>query len=173
MAYTRIIQLLTEQNVSFTVHEHDAVRTIEDAEEKAPHLVKNLIKTVAFRIKDACWVLAAVRCADRIDYRKLAKVLGVNRRQLRSLSPEQVYEELHFEVGGVGPFPVRDDVRTIFDSHLRGSGVICCGSGKNTRTLELDFADLLRVADGETHAIVREDSDAPPRNKLRGNFDEA
>ena len=155
MAYDKILQLLTQHRVPFKIHEHEAVRTIEDAEDKASDLVRNLIKTIAFHIKDGEWVLAGVRSCDRVDYRKLAAVLGVNRRQLRSLSPEQVQAELGFEIGGVGPFPVKKDVKVIFDQHLNALETIYCGSGKNTRTLELQFGDLLTLTDGEVHVIIR------------------
>ncbi|MBD3306971.1 hypothetical protein GF339_11145 [candidate division KSB3 bacterium] len=161
MIYETILGWLTERGVAFRLHAHEAVRTIDDAEQKAPVLVEKLIKTVAFRVKDGGWVLAGVRSSDRIDYRKLAAVLGVNRRQLRSVSPQEIESELGFEVGGVGPFPVRDDVTVIFDRHLRNAGTIYCGSGKNTQTLELAFEDLVEMTAGEIQAITREANDSP------------
>ncbi len=153
-AYDHIIDRLTKEGVSFQIHEHGAVRTIEDAERLAPELVENLLKTVVFKIKDSFWVLAAVRCRERIDYSKLSAALGVNRRQLRSMSPEAIQEELGYEVGGIGPIPVRSDAIAIFDSSLAGAGMIYCGSGKNTRTLGLEFSDLLRASEGSIHPIV-------------------
>ena len=156
MVYDEVIDLLTHKGVAFKIHRHEAVVTVKEAEEKAPLLVGNLLKTVAFKVKDSFWVLAAVRCHDRIDYRKLAEALGVNRRQLRSLSPEEVEADLRFEIGGVGPIPLRGDVRAIFDSRLINAGKVCFGSGKNTFTLETEFSDLLRATGGETYAITRE-----------------
>lgn len=155
-AYDDIVALLTQKGMEFKIHEHEAVRTIKDAEEKAPAFLDGLLKTVAFKIKDSFWVLAAVRCRDRIDYRKLAVALGINRRQLHSLSPEEIQAELGYEVGGVGPIPLRGDVKAIFDSSLRGATTIYCGSGRNTRTLEIELADLLLVTQGEVRSIIRE-----------------
>lgn len=155
MVYNEVVDLLTRSNIRFRIHEHQAVRTIKDAEERAPDLVENLLKTVAFRVKDSIWVLAAVRCRDRIDYSKLSKALGVSRRLLFSLSPEDVSAELGFEIGGVGPIRLREDVRVIFDDKLKDAGMIRCGSGSNTHTLELDFADLLRITEGITRPITR------------------
>lgn len=156
MAYEEIISLLNRKSVSFKIHEHDPVTTIEDAEKKAPTLVRNLLKTVVFKIKDSFWILAAVPCHERIDYRKLAASLGVNRRQLRSLSPEEVEAELGFQVGGVGPIPWREDMKAVFDSSLLTAKTVFCGSGKNTLTLELRFEDLLRATEGAAHAIIRQ-----------------
>lgn len=157
MAYQRILDLLTEQKVNFTLHHHDAVTTIEDAKEKAPALVERLIKTIVFTVKGGGWILAGVPCEERIDYRKLAAALGVNRRQLRSVSPEEVEQALGFEIGGVGPIPVQDNVKVIFDRSLLAVETVRCGSGKNTQTLELAFAELVRVTGGEVCSIIRLD----------------
>jgi Cys-tRNA(Pro)/Cys-tRNA(Cys) deacylase len=101
-------------------------------------------------------VLAAVRSHDRIDYRKLAKALGVNRKQLKSASPDEIQNELGFQVGGVGPIPLREDVEAIFDSNLVEQKKVCFGSGKNTITVEMDFMDLLEVTGGRALPITRE-----------------
>lgn len=158
-AYDEVLKLFSDKKVEFRLHEHGAVRTIEDAKRIAPDLVAGLLKTVVFRIKDSIWVLAAVRCRDRIDYRKLADALHVNRRQLYSLAPEEIQAELGFQIGGVGPIPLREDVKAVFDSRLQNAGTVYCGSGMNTRTLELRFEDLARVTGGEIHPITREASD--------------
>ena len=166
--YDKISDLLTLRGIEFKIHLHETVRTIEDAKRIAPTLVPALLKTVAFKIKDSSWVLAAVRCQDRIDYRKLAAALNVNRRQLRTLSCEEIESELGYEVGGVGPIPVREDVKAIFDINLRNLGTIYCGSGRNTRTLELTFVDLLAASAGQVHSIARESSEDDGHNRAAG-----
>ena len=129
--------------------------TVKATQGEFTFIATSVIKTIAFKVKDDGWVLVGVPCYKRIDYRKVAAVLGINRRQLRSLSPQEVRDELGFEVGGVGPVPTQSSVRVIFDRNLMDAGTIYCGSGKNTRTLEIDFADLLRVTGGLIHPITR------------------
>ena len=158
MAYQKIITLLQEQRIPFNLHAHAAVRTIADATEKAPLLVERLIKTVVFKIKDGAWILAAVPSAARIDYRKLAAALGVNRRDVRSVAPADVEAELGFEIGGVGPIPLRDDVRALFDRSLLAFEFVRFGSGKNTQTVEMRLTDLLAVTHGQLVSITQEDS---------------
>lgn len=165
MAYQRILNLLRQANIEFTLHEHEAVRTIDDAHDRAAHLVDRLIKTIVFKVKDNGWVLAGVPAHGRIDYRKLATALGVNRRQLRSVAPEEIEQELGFQIGGVGPIPVQEDVCAIFDASFLSVEFVRCGSGKNTETLELRFSDLLRVTGGQTHEILQEE-------QLRGSLAE-
>lgn len=129
MAYHRIMNLLNRSGVEFRLHAHEPVRTIEEARTKAPHLSRNLLKTIAFRIKDSDFIMAAVEGTHRVDYRKLAGVFDVGRRALLSISPDDLEKALGFEVSGVGPFPVREDVRVVLDDRLTGLGKLFCGSG--------------------------------------------
>jgi Cys-tRNA(Pro)/Cys-tRNA(Cys) deacylase len=155
MAYHRIINMLNSSGVEFRVHAHEPIRIIEEARKKAPRLSLNLLKTIVFRIKDSHWILAAVNGTNRIDYRKLADAFGVKRRAVRSVSSDHVKKALGFEVGGVGPFPVREDVKIVFDDRLAGLGKIFCGSGKNTLTIEIEIADLISLTCGIVFPICR------------------
>ena len=104
-----------------------------------------LIKTIVFEIKDKGWILAVVTGHDRIDYKLLARACDTNRKQIRSVAPETVERELGFEVGGIGPFPIDDSVNVIVDESLVDIGMIFCGSGRNTETIEMKMADLISL----------------------------
>ena len=145
MVFEKVKSLLDSGGSSYTLHTHEAVSTIEDAENKVPHLTKNLLKTIVFKIKDSFWVLAVVPGHDRIDYRELARAFDVNRRKIRTVSPDRVEEQLGFEVGGIGPFPVNNTIKIIMDQSLTGIGSIFCGSGRNTFTVEMDIKDLIEL----------------------------
>jgi Cys-tRNA(Pro)/Cys-tRNA(Cys) deacylase len=155
MVYNKIIQLLEQSGATFQVHAHPAVTTIEEAHRKVPHLTRNLLKTVVFKIKDANWILAAVNGNDRIHYKKLADALDVKRTQLRSIAPDQVESELGFDVGGVGPFPVRKDIRVVFDSSVAQLGRVFCGSGENIHTIEIEITDLIEISNGRVYPISK------------------
>ncbi len=145
MVFEKVKSLLETSGSHYTLHTHPAVRTIEDAEEKVAHLTKNLLKTIVFKIKDSHWVLAVVKGHERIDYKELARAFDVNRRKIRTVSPDRVEKQLGFEVGGIGPFPVNDSIKIIMDQSLTGIGMIFCGSGKNTVTIEMDISDLIKL----------------------------
>jgi Cys-tRNA(Pro)/Cys-tRNA(Cys) deacylase len=155
MVYQTVIDMLAASGAAYTIHRHPPVTTIEEARAKVPHLTRNLLKTIAFRIKDGDWILAAVSGAGRIDYKKLAAAVGLKRTALRSIAPAEVATQLGFEIGGVGPFPVRPDVRVVFDDRLPPLGMIFCGSGSNTRTVEMQMADLLELTCGKVAPILR------------------
>jgi Cys-tRNA(Pro)/Cys-tRNA(Cys) deacylase len=100
------------------------------------------------------WVLAAVRGPDRIHYKALADALGVRRTDLRAIGPEEVELGLGFEVGGVGPFPIRPDLRVLFDLGVAQLERVVCGSGRNTVTVEIAAQDLIALGDGAVVSLV-------------------
>ncbi len=155
MVYAKVIEMLDRSGYSYRVHEHLPVTTVDEAHQKVPHLTRNLLKTVVFRIKDAHWILAAVTGNVRIHYKKLADAMAVKRRDLRAISPAQVESELGFQIGGVGPFPFREDIRVVFDETLAPLDTIFCGSGRNTRTIEMQIANLIELANAQVFPIVK------------------
>ncbi len=150
VVFDQVEQLLKGSAVDYQIHNHVPVTTIEDAQQKVPHLTQNLLKTVVFQIKDRGWVLASVDRNARIHYKYLADALGVKRTDLRSVPGQMIFEVTGFELGGVGPFPVRDDFRIVIDKNLQGSGKVFCGSGLCDRTVEIGLDDLIKLS----HAIV-------------------
>lgn len=155
MAFNHIQSLLEDGGLPYTLHKHHPVTTIEDAKAKVPHLTVNLIKTIVFKIKDSHWILAGGKSSDRINYKQLGEAFGVNRKLIRSIATKDVETELGFEIGGVGPFPVSDNVKVILDEGLLKLGMVFCGSGKNTVTVEMNVYDLAEVAGAEVGAISK------------------
>src|SRR5215213_2629724 len=143
-AAEQIVEHLTAHGVPFTIHEHVAARTVADALERLPFSPDAYLKTVAFRLKARGWVLAALRGVDRVDYRGLAAALGVGRRDLHQMTPDEVAADLGYPIGGVGPVPTNEQTRTVFDAlavdHLN---TVYCGAGRPDRTLEVGLAGLV------------------------------
>ena len=156
MAYNTIIKRLTEQGVRFTIHEHEAARTVADAEKRLPFPKERFLKTVAFKLKRRGWILAALRGEDRVDYRKLAAAVGVKRSEINSMSPREVQEVLGMESGTVGPIPTNDETLVIFDSKVSRDDGLFCGVGRPDRTLEIKLPALVQVTQGRVLSIVRD-----------------
>ena len=144
-----IVERLRARGVSYTIHEHVASRTVADAMTLLPFDPDAYLKTVAFRLKAGGWALAALRGADRVDYKGLAAALGVGRRDLHQLAPDEVAADLGYPIGGVGPVPPNAQTRTIFDqAAVDVLDTVYCGAGREDRTLEVRLADLIRACDG-------------------------
>jgi len=155
MTYDKIIGLLSKKGIHFKIHEHEVIRTITDVDEKLPFPKEKLLKTVVFKMKNSFWILAAVKGEDRVDYRKLASFFGVKRNDLACPSPEEVESSLGFEIGGVGPIPLNNSTKAVFDSSLLGLDIVYCGSGRNDRTLEVKLDDLLQASKAIVVPFVR------------------
>jgi Cys-tRNA(Pro)/Cys-tRNA(Cys) deacylase len=153
--FRQIMGMLQNSGIPYRLHTHPAVCTMDEAHRLVPHLTRNLVKTIVFKIKNGHWILAAVHKTDRIDYKKLAETVGVKRTALRSIAPDQVTSELGFQVGGVGPFQVHPESRVVVDAKLSGIGTVFCGSGLNTQTVEMDMDNLIGLAQATVAPITK------------------
>ena len=155
-AYDNIIGRLKKEGISFTIHEHKATRTVNDAEENLPFPKESFLKTVVFKLKNADWILAALKGQDSVDYRKLATACGAKRGDIIRPPAEEVETALGYAIGGVCPIPVNNSIAVVFDSEVIAMDTVYCGSGRNDRTLEIKLRDLLRISGGRILPLARE-----------------
>ena len=145
--FLRLAEIVERSGLHFVLHSHVATRTMEDAAQNLSFDLTRIVKTVAFRTRNGGLVLAALRGTGRIDYPRLASLVGVNRRDLVPLSPEEVRELLGIEPGSVSPVPLQEDAVVFVDADvLTILPTIYCGIGRADRTLEIAPADLVSLA---------------------------
>lgn len=129
---------------------------MEDVADNLPFDVARLAKTIAFRRKDGGLILAVLRGTARVDYPRLSALVGVNRRDLVPLSPDEVRELLGVEPGSVSPLMLQDDLAVFIDDDvLTILPTIFCGIGRPDRTLELAVADLVKLTGGRVGGFSR------------------
>lgn len=150
----RIVALLTARGIAFRAHEHRVARTVEEAKTLLPFPPEHFLKTIAFRVKDGPWILAALRGQDRVDYRKLAAALGVRRGDLTRPDAAEIEATLGYPIGGVGPIPPNEETRTVIDSGATAMERVFCGMGRVDRTLEIALADIIAVSDARVAPIA-------------------
>jgi len=132
------------------------MRTVGDMARNPLFDLTRIVKTVAFRTRNNGIVLAAVRGNRRVDYPRLAALLGINRRDLAPLSPEEVRESLGVEPGSVSPFSIREDAVLLIDEEaLTILPTLYCGIGRPDRTLEIAPGDLVQISKGRTGRFSR------------------
>ncbi len=154
-----LVETVMKSGVRFVLHEHKPTHTVEDAR-GLPFDVTRIVKTVAFRAAGARIVLVAVRGSHRVDYAKLAGIVGAHRRELTSLSREEVRDRLGVEPGSVSPVPLRPDAVVLIDQQvLTVLPTLYCGIGRCDRTLEIAPADLVLVTRGRVAAFSRQATD--------------
>jgi Cys-tRNA(Pro)/Cys-tRNA(Cys) deacylase len=153
--------ILRSHGVAFAVHEHVPVSSVAEILVALPFPADEHVKTLAFDA-DGRVALAAVRGGDRLQYGKLARALGVARDRIAPLPPERVRGELGLEPGGVCPLVDRPGVPVLVDRRVLDLPRAFCGSGRNTATLELAPADLVRASGAVVVDIAQDHGqDAP------------
>ena len=156
MAFRCLVGMVEQSGVPFVLHAHAPTRTMAEAGCNLTFDVARIVKTVAFRTRSGGLVLAALRGTRRVDYPRLSALVGVNRRDLSPLSPEEVRELLGVEPGSVSPLPLRENVSVLIDDDvLTILPTVYCGIGRPDRTLEMAPADLVRVAGGRVGTFSR------------------
>jgi Cys-tRNA(Pro)/Cys-tRNA(Cys) deacylase len=159
-SFSSLVEIVERSGFPFIIHEHMPARTMEDAESNLSFDVARIVKTVAFRLRNGGVLLAALRGTSRVDYARLAALVGVNRRDLVSLAPEEVREFLGVEPGSVSPLPLMENVAVLIDDDvLTIQPTIYCGIGRPDRILEIAAADLVRITGGRSGDFSRFSSD--------------
>jgi len=156
--YEAIVALLGERGIPFTIHEHVVSRTVADAEEHLLFPLERLLKTIAFKIKEGGYVLAAVRGPDRFDYRKLAAASGTKRTNVMRLTPEEVAAAFGVEVGSVSPIVLQGGVKVFFDAQVSTDETVFCGIGRADRTLEIQLMDLVQITQGRVVPLISDET---------------
>lgn len=158
--FDALLALVTRDGCPHGLHEHADLRTVEDARADRRFDVARLVKTIAFATREGGLVLACLRGTLRVDYAKLAGVLGIGRRDLAALAPDAVLERLGVAPGGVSPLlpaalPLPETLVLVDEDVLTIAPTAYCGAGRADRTLELAPSDLLRLSGGRTAAFSR------------------
>jgi Cys-tRNA(Pro)/Cys-tRNA(Cys) deacylase len=155
-AYQRIVEILAESRLSYRIHEHEATRTVDDAKRNLSFDVRRIVKTVAFQSRSGEILLAAVRGVLRVDYAQLAGLVGVNRRDLAALSPDQVREKIGVDPGSVSPLSLWSEASLLIDDDVLDiHPTLYCGTGRPDRTLELTADDLVLMSGGRVGGFSR------------------
>ena len=155
--FSSLLEIVERSGVPFILHEHTPARTVEDASLNLSFDVTRIVKTIAFRTRDGGLVLAALRGTRKVDYPRLAALVGVKRRDLASLSPEEVREILRVEPGGVSPLSLLGEAAVLVDDDvLTILPTIYSGIGRPDRTLEITADALVRLAAGRIGGFSRQ-----------------
>lgn len=145
---------LTRSGVVFAVHEHVPVVSFEEGRALLPFDPQAMVKSLVFQLPEGRLVIAALRAADRADYKAIADGLGVRRADLRLATAGEVAAGLGMEPGGITPLPLGGAL-VLADQAVAAMGTIYCGSGVRTATLEIAAADLLRVGGARLAVLAK------------------
>ncbi|MCB2145124.1 MAG: YbaK/EbsC family protein [Deltaproteobacteria bacterium] len=128
--------------------------TVEDAATALGVDTDRVIKSLVFMAGDQP-ILVINNGLARVDRKKLAAYLGMNRKQVKFARAEQALEVSGYVVGSMPPFGHRNNLRTLVDAATAGIETVYGGGGSVDAMMRLSSSELLEV----THAEVADISE--------------
>jgi Cys-tRNA(Pro) deacylase len=131
--------------------------TVEDAAAALRVEADLIIKSLVFMAADTP-ILVVNNGLARVDRKKLADCLGMNRKRVKFATVQQALDITGYVVGSMPPFGHRQPLRTVVDAATAGLDTVYGGGGGIDAMMRLSSSELLRV----THAEVADISERIP-----------
>jgi Cys-tRNA(Pro)/Cys-tRNA(Cys) deacylase len=148
--------MLEERHIPHHKISHHPVQTIEDVLEVIRVDPSRLVKTLVIRNKrDRKLIVAAVPGNRRLNWKKLAAAVKVDRREMDLIGREEIEEITGLEWGGIPPFGYGDGAIVVLDVRLFSQRSVYCSAGTPTTSIEISVATLLRLSGGKKADISR------------------
>jgi prolyl-tRNA editing enzyme YbaK/EbsC (Cys-tRNA(Pro) deacylase) len=157
MSSNDVARYLQAAGIPFRPHSHAPVRNAEEAVAAGlpfdPHL---LTKTLVFRLPQR-WLLVWMRALDRLDYGRLARAAGENRRKIRFAAEDEVASTLGWQPGGAAPLPLIEGSALLVDEPVTLLRTAFFGGGQRDLTIEVAPAEFLARVPHATAALSAAD----------------
>lgn len=145
---------LNELDISYTLHEHEAVFTVAESEKLDATIPGVHCRNLFLRDKKKKNFLVVLRNETEVDMKKLPGVIGSDR--LSFGSSDRLWEFLGVWPGSVCPFSIVNDtdqkVKILLDKDMMEGEIVNYHPLINTMTVSLSPADLLRFIESTGHA---------------------
>jgi Ala-tRNA(Pro) deacylase len=148
-----IIEFLNQNGVTYELREHEPVYTALQMAEYLGTSEQRIAKSMIVKKSDGGYALAVLPGRLKIDFSRLAAILGVEKV---SLAPIPEAERLaRCSVGSVHPFGNLLNLRTYFDSHMLSLDFVYFNPGSHTKSIKINTDDLIRLAKPTVTAFTR------------------
>jgi len=138
-----ILDLLNQNGVAYELREHQPVYTAPQMAEYLGTSEQRIAKSMVLKQSDSVYVLVVLPGRLKIDFTRLATVLGV---QNVSLAPVAEAEGIaKCSVGSVHPFGNLLHLKTYFDRHLLDFDYVFFNPGVHTKSIKINTTDLVRL----------------------------
>jgi Ala-tRNA(Pro) deacylase len=155
----KVIDVLNELGITYTLHEHPAVYTVEEAQQHAAGIEGLHCKNLFLRDqKGKKHFLVVAENVKPIQVKEVGRKLGAG--NLSFASPERLLKHLDLEPGAVSPFGLINDpenkVVLVLDQDLQKTDLISFHPNDNTKTVTLRYEDFQKFVKwtGNTVKVV-------------------
>ncbi len=151
-----IYQCLKELNIKYDEIEHNAVYTIEEAlKEDIPGKIHGVECKNLFVKGKKGYYLIVIEAHKRVHLKELAHL--VKESKLSFAKEEELETILHLKIGSVTPLGIIYDkdhkVTLLLDQELQQKRILV-HPNTNTKTLSINFEDLIRIINTTNHTYM-------------------
>jgi len=138
-----ILNFLKEKGVTYELREHAPVYTAPQMAEYLGTSEQRIAKSMVVKKSDGGYVLVVLPGRLKIDFGRLAKLVGVEKV---TLAPVPEAENLvKCSVGSVHPFGNLVGLSTYFDQHMLSLDFVYFNPGVHTKSVKINTDDLVRL----------------------------
>lgn len=145
---TKAIRLLDQEGVAYILLPHsEPVYTVAAAAAQRGVVAEEMVKSILLReSRSRRYVMTGVLGTARLDHRAVRGALGDGWGRLTFASDDEIQVVTGYPRGAVNPIGLPDDVPVIFDAAIAACRRVNISAGNLMYGLELDPADLIRLA---------------------------
>lgn len=142
---------LTDHDISYILHTHQAVFTVPEAKEHSGHIPGTHCKNLFLKNKKTGQLyLVTIPYDKRLDLNRFRRSVGAPK--IRFAGAEDLLETLGITPGAVSPIGLVNDAENkvifIVDKEIWDADEVCCHPNVNTETLQIpgkDFQKLIKA----------------------------
>ncbi|NLB53662.1 MAG: YbaK/EbsC family protein [Syntrophomonadaceae bacterium] len=109
--------------------------------------VGQIAKSILFKTKDDRFLMVVSAGDVKIDSKAVKNLTG---SRVRMANAEEVEEITGFNIGGVCPFALKQEVPIFLDESLKRYEIVYTAAGTSNTALPISFEELCRVTGGQT-----------------------
>lgn len=148
---TKLATTLNQKGIGYHILTHDPVTTMQDVERILKVALYQTAKTLVIKA-DKKIIIGVIPGNSRLDKKKLAQFLHINRRYLDLATKEEVESLTGLPIGTLPPFGLGYPV--VMDRKLLDLDQMYCGFGSFTQSLLICPRDLENAAEATTGDIT-------------------
>ena len=154
--------MLEEAKINFTLSEHKAVMTCEEAAETRGASLASGAKAMLIKdcgkkltIEGVPFYLAVLSASNRFSSKQFKKVISC--KNFKFASPQEVFEKTGCLPGAVPPFGKLFGVPVWVDRSLKKQDTINFNCGLRTHSMSMTYADYFKAEEPKEHVFTDEE----------------
>ena len=149
LGHTDLQNYIDDHHLNATILSMQAhTATVSDAAKALAVDSDTIIKSLVF-MAEAAHLLVINNGLSRVDRKKLASYLGMNRKRVKFATAGQALEITGYVVGSMPPFGHRQPLRTLVDAAVTRLDVAYGGGGDIDAMMRVSVPELLKVSRAE------------------------